>query len=637
MFFILLSFFFSGVNSIYLDVNHLDVNENLPSVYILEDPIVNWSYLIECYEDKHGISPMEDERVEHAQNTGEIWMYNAALEYNNRVYDIEEADFIYVPMMFALSSDFEIRSGSLNCNGETHPERVENALDFITQLDAYKSTGGSNFILACTWFWAGHSIGNRARIVFSRSFIGINEMNNDWAKWECLNKIVTIPYVSSSVVAKHEDLNVQGIEKRDIPFFFAGSSRGKPDRQNLVIANRVAPGSEIHISDNWWKWSSTPEEFSNQIYRSKYCFIPRGDTLSSRRLFDAISGGCIPVITRLQLENGMVPFSDLIDYSKFCVVVHESTFLDKKRLVTLVRELMKIDEEKYLFFQENLKEARLQLTYGKIDSEGKLFPKKGPFNSFITVIKQKKESDGAWFCEPTPFYLEHAERISTPYFPPNEEHVESWVSGTEVLVNREHGFLMCSVDYTNSEFASEIMLYINSKSTWDGNSAENDGIDFLKITDYSFYDIFMGVDWIKTIFYRDPVVRVLDIFTDTISLDPDEFKKFVSEMYKKKILSDSYRTISSHCGFRYIHYPSLLQGDDGILTSLVKNLHEPIHSVSEGFVLSQVDEVKEKLLSCEWSSFYDIKTLNYIYELYQEDYDSFGIEKNWLAIFKGCD
>ena len=107
-------------------------------------------------------------------------------------------------------------------------------------------------------------------------------------------------------------------------------------------------------------------------------------------------------------------------------------------------------------------------------------------------------------------------------------------------------------------------------------------------------------------------------------------------MYKDKVLSDSYRTISSHCGFRYIHYPSLLQGDDGILTSLVKTLHEPIHSVAEGSVLYQVDEVKEKLLSCEWSSFYDIETLNYIYELYQEDYDSFGIEKNWFTIFEGC-
>ena len=88
MFFIILSLFFSGVNSVHLDVNHLDVdhldvNENFPSVYVLEDPIVNWSYLIECYENKHGISPMEDERVEHAQNTGEIWMYNACLLYTS--------------------------------------------------------------------------------------------------------------------------------------------------------------------------------------------------------------------------------------------------------------------------------------------------------------------------------------------------------------------------------------------------------------------------------------------------------------------------------------------------------------------------------------------------------------------------
>ena len=632
MFFIILSLIISGVNSLYFNVN-----ENLPSIYVLEDPLVNWSYLVECYEDQYGISPLDDERVEHAQNTAEIWMYNAALIYENRVYDIEEADFIYVPMMFVLSSDFEIRSGSLDCNGKTHPERVEDALDFIVQMDSYKATAGSNFILACTWFWAGQSIGNRARVIFSRSFIGINEMNNDWAKWECLNKIITIPYVSSSVVAKNEDLNIERIETRDIPFFFAGSSRGKPDRMNLEIVNRIAPGSQIHISDNWWKWSNTPEEFSDTIYRSKFCFIPRGDTLSSRRLFDAISGGCIPIITKLQLENDMVPFSSLLDYNEFCVVVHEFTFIDKKRLSSLIRELMKLDEEKYFYFQEKLNEARLYLTYGKTDSEGKLYPKKGPFNSFMQVAAQKTEYDGAWFCEPTPFYLEHAERISTPYFPPSGEHVQNWVSGTEILVNREHGFLICSVDYTNSEFASDIMLYIDDKSTWKGkNKDENNGVDFLKITDYSFYDIFMGVDWIKTIYYRDPVVRVLDIFTDTVSLDPEQFKNFVSEMYKDKVLSDSYRTISSHCGFRYIHYPTLLQGDDGILTSMVKTLHEPISSISDGSVLYQVDEVKEKLLSCEWSSFYDIETLNYIYELYQEDYDSFGIEKNWFTIFEGC-
>ncbi|CAN0485536.1 unnamed protein product, partial [Laminaria digitata] len=28
-----------------------------------------------------------------------------------------------------------------------------------------------------------------------------------------------------------------------------------------------------------------------------FCFCPRGDTTSSRRIFDAISAGCIPVLT----------------------------------------------------------------------------------------------------------------------------------------------------------------------------------------------------------------------------------------------------------------------------------------------------------------------------------------------------
>jgi len=29
----------------------------------------------------------------------------------------------------------------------------------------------------------------------------------------------------------------------------------------------------------------------------RFCFCPRGDTASSRRVFDAVAAGCIPVIT----------------------------------------------------------------------------------------------------------------------------------------------------------------------------------------------------------------------------------------------------------------------------------------------------------------------------------------------------
>ncbi|CAN0412541.1 unnamed protein product, partial [Scytosiphon promiscuus] len=39
----------------------------------------------------------------------------------------------------------------------------------------------------------------------------------------------------------------------------------------------------------------------------RFCFCPRGDTPSSRRLFDAIAAGCIPIVT----ETGVavLPFS----------------------------------------------------------------------------------------------------------------------------------------------------------------------------------------------------------------------------------------------------------------------------------------------------------------------------------------
>jgi len=59
------------------------------------------------------------------------------------------------------------------------------------------------------------------------------------------------------------------------------------------------------------------------------------------------------------------------------------------------------------------------------------------------------------------------------------------------------------------------MLYIDDKSTWKGkNKEENNGVDFLKITDYSFYDIFMGVDWIK-IFIIEIQLFVFWIFLQT--------------------------------------------------------------------------------------------------------------------------
>ena len=617
-----------------------------PRVYIYEDPAVDWSYLLDCYEEQNGISILMDERQEHAQNSGEIWMHKAAQIYENRVYDPREADLFYMPIYLALSSNMDFRAGSLTCQGLTHTERVKKSLDFITKSEHYILRGGSDHILTCTWFWCGPALGNRGRVLFQRTIIGINEYNNEWARWECLNKIVTVPYTGSSILSKPENSIRAGITEipREIPFYFSGSSRDRPDRLNLRIVNDVLPGSRIQVSDNWFTWSETPEQFAESIHNSKFCFIPRGDTLSSRRLFDAISAGCIPVLTTVQTEGGMVPFADELDYNEFCILVDESTFLDKGLITSLVFELDEMEETKYLELRKGLNVAREHLIYGTTGDS--FVPNVKVFESYIREIESKSDK-GYWHCDPTPFYKDHAIRVDTELFPPNptNESIVHWVSDKEAMVNREHKILMCSPPFTNSERpVKEFMngLQAHEDSTWPGDyNSDNDGADFLKVEDFSFYDIFEGVEWLKVIFHRDPVLRILDAFTSTVSQDPDEFQDFVESLHKKHKLEDlslgDYRSISSHCGFKYSHYPTSLRADVWDMNSLfLERLPAPMNSLKDSMNLYEFDNTRAKLESCEWDSFYDTDTLKRVYELYDDDYISFGISKDWDSILKNC-
>ena len=624
------------------------VNETKgPKVYIYDDPAIDWSYLLQCYEDQYGTSILMDERQEHAQNSGEIWMHKGAQKYENRVYDPREADLFYMPIYLGLSSDMNFRSGSLLCKGLTHTERVKIALDFITKSEYYMLRGGSDHILTCTWFWCGPALGNRGRLVFQRALIGINEYNNEWARWECLNKIITVPYTGSSILSKPENLIKAGIVEipREIPFYFSGSSRDRPDRLNLRIVNDILPGSKIQVSDNWFTWSETPEQFAESVHNSRYCFIPRGDTLSSRRLFDVISGGCIPVMTTVQTEGGMVPFSNELNYEDFCILVHENTFLDKGLITSLVFELDGMEHTKYVELRKNLNIARDHLIYGTTGDSFVANVK--VFETFMEEIESKSDK-GIWHCDPTPFYKDHAIRVvGTELFPPNpqSENIVHWVSDKEMMLNREHKVLMCSPPFTNSDRAvKEFMnnLQAHDNTTWPGDyNSDNDGADFLKVGDYVFYDIFEGVDWIKVLFFRDPVVRILDAFTSKISQDPDEFQSFVKSLHVKLKTEDlslgDYRSITSHCGFKYSHYPTTLSIDSwDVNARFVEKLPYPMNSLKDSMNLYEYDRIKYKLESCEWDSFYDTATLKRVYELYDDDYVTFGISKYWDQVLKDC-
>mmetsp|Transcript_16828 Transcript_16828/g.43215 ORF Transcript_16828/g.43215 Transcript_16828/m.43215 type:complete len:398 (-) Transcript_16828:129-1322(-) len=63
-----------------------------------------------------------------------------------------------------------------------------------------------------------------------------------------------------------------------------------------------------------------------QGYRqSRFCLVPKGDTPTSARLFDAISCGCVPLVISDHLRDHL-PFRDLVPYAEFLRGIDEHKF-----------------------------------------------------------------------------------------------------------------------------------------------------------------------------------------------------------------------------------------------------------------------------------------------------------------------
>lgn len=115
--------------------------------------------------------------------------------------------------------------------------------------------------------------------------------------------------------------------ERDVPFMFAGNivrrnngaSRGVLKELTSDIAGAV-------VADVDFK-NYTASEFATlsrmtarTMLESLFCFVPEGDTPSSRRLFDALAAGCVPVIfAEINSIGPNLPFRRSIDWSQIAI------------------------------------------------------------------------------------------------------------------------------------------------------------------------------------------------------------------------------------------------------------------------------------------------------------------------------
>ena len=130
-----------------------------------------------------------------------------------------------------------------------------------------------------------------------------------------------------------------------------------------ILTEDITSDDEIYFS---LKESLIPSQYRDRLLSSKYCLILKGDTTSSKRLFSAVSAGCVPVI----ISDGIkLPFANIIDYSSFAVTFPESVVHNIEVLLSFLRQ---ISSKRYAAMRCALSEAKRYLVYGTeyINSKG---------------------------------------------------------------------------------------------------------------------------------------------------------------------------------------------------------------------------------------------------------------------------
>lgn len=132
---------------------------------------------------------------------------------------------------------------------------------------------------------------------------------------------VPMPLIVEDVQDKLRKVPRLPFEQRAVLCSFVGSIT-HPVRRRMVQELAGVDGVELHVMPQWRV--DVPKEaaslFVSTTQRSKFALAPRGYGPSSFRFFEAIQLGVVPVY--IHDGDNALPFRDVVDYSRFAVVLH---------------------------------------------------------------------------------------------------------------------------------------------------------------------------------------------------------------------------------------------------------------------------------------------------------------------------
>jgi hypothetical protein len=340
------------------------------------------------------------------QDMGPIFLLTQARRHPNRVMDPAEADFILMiaftneyAMVQIISEKFAVlERNDSNVEREHYSRQMQECRSTqltstkylelyraqVDELDLLARSHDIPFLWVCQSFRCGYlqtKYGRGNSFLSPYAYFAIHESNPKWLNHnledavELRQRTAIIPYVGHSSFRSRKYRTLDSLKKVRGTFFFAGDFRGTPVREafarivNLpyVLIKSVGTEQKDGLSANDTKVDKYGglDPYVVNVTTTEFCFVPRGDTPSSRRLFDAVLAGCIPVVISNKVD---LPFSHKIPWHKIIIKVEESIWV--KSPSSVVREIRNIAAE------ERTNMRRLMSAYWReidYESKGRVF------------------------------------------------------------------------------------------------------------------------------------------------------------------------------------------------------------------------------------------------------------------------